>query len=187
MRRFNLVMLSAAVFVACAIASPAFAWQLGGKEMNRLGTGARTKAFITVYYASLFVAEEQKGATAAQIIDADAPMSIIMRIDSRLVDKDSFVKAVREGFQKSAANGFTTPAVEQYLGFFNTVTIAKGDTFSQNYEPGKGLTVVYKSAQTGQSRVLGNVAGLQFKKAFFAMFLAQNPIDNGLKRGMMGR
>jgi hypothetical protein len=117
-----------------------------------------------------FRREEQKGATAEQIIDADAPMSIIMRIDSRLVDKDSFVKAVREGFQKSAANGYSTRQSSSTSDFLTPSPLPK-ETRSPELRARQGLTVVYKSAQTGQSRVLGNVPGLQFKKAFFAMSL----------------
>nr|HPQ55405.1 chalcone isomerase family protein [Spirochaetota bacterium] len=152
--------------------------------MVRRGTGARSKAFLTVYYASLYVPAELRTVNAQQVIDADQPMSIIMKIDSRLVSRDSFVSAVRGGFTKV---GYASSKVQQYLNMFNGIEIIKGDVFYQNYVPGTGVTVVYKSKKTGQSRTLGTVSGLDFKKAFWGMFLGSNCIDSGLRSGMLGR
>jgi len=187
MKRFKMVTLATTCLVVAAMVMPVFAWQLGGKDMVRRGTGARSKAFLTVYYASLYVPAELRAVNAQQVIDADQPMSIIMRIDSRLVSRDNFVSAVREGFAKAASAGYRTGSVQQYLSMFNGITIVKGDVFYQNYVPGRGVTVVYKSKATGQSRTLGTVSGLDFKKAFWAMFLGSNCIDSGLRSGMLGR
>ena len=63
----------------------------------------------------------------------------------------------------------------------------KGDVFYQNYVPGRGVTVVYKSKTTGRQTTLGTVSGLDFKKAFWAMFLGSNCINSGLRSGMLGR
>jgi hypothetical protein len=169
------------------MAAPSFAFDLGGKAMEQRGMGARKKAFLTVYYATLYVPQELKAADAKQVIESDMPTSIIMKIDSRLVSRDTFVSAVREGFEKSAAAGYRTGSVQQYLNFFNDITIQRGDYFYQNYVPGKGMTASYKSVATGQTRTLGTIPGLEFKKAFWGMFLSNNPIDANLKRGMLGR
>jgi len=184
MKRFKMVTLATTCLVVAAMVMPVFAWQLGGKDMVRRGTGARSKAFLTVYYASLYVPAELRAVNAQQVIDADQPMSIIMRIDSRLVSRDSFVSAVRGGFAKV---GYASSKVQQYLNMFNGIEIIKGDVFYQNYVPGTGVTVVYKSKKTGQSRTLGTVSGLDFKKAFWGMFLGSNCIDSGLRSGMLGR
>jgi hypothetical protein len=187
MKRFKTVTLATTFLVVAAMVMPVFAWQLGGKDMVKRGTGARKKAFLTVYYASLYVPAELQTANAQQIIDGDQPMSIVMQIDSRLVSRDTFVSAVREGFAKAASAGYRTASVQQYLGYFNSITIVKGDVFYQNYVPGRGVTVVYKSKTTGQQTTLGTVSGLDFKKAFWAMFLGSNCIDSGLRSGMLGR
>jgi hypothetical protein len=46
---------------------------------------------------------------------------------------------------------------------------------------------VYKSAASGQTSTLGTIAAPDCKKAFFAMFIGSNPIDAGLKKGMLGK
>ncbi len=187
MKPYRTIVLAFAAALSLALVAPVEGYQLGGKELAQKGTGARKMAFLTVYYASLYLPAEMKDADAAAIIEADAPMSIVMKIDSGLVKKDSFVSAVRGGFEKAAAAGYKTAGVQQYLALFDKLTIVKGDVFYQNYVPKQGLTVVYKSAASGQSATLGTVAAIDLKKAFFAMFIGSNPIDAGLKKGMMGK
>ncbi len=64
------------------------------------GTGARKMAFLTVYYATLFLPARAEGRRSRRIIDADAPMSIVMKIDSALVKKGSFVSAGKGRFRE---------------------------------------------------------------------------------------
>jgi hypothetical protein len=64
---------------------------------------------------------------------------------------------------------------------YNNVTIKKYDIIEHLYEPKKGLTVVYKG------QVLGTIKGIQFKKAFFAMYLGSKPVQARLKEQMLGK
>jgi len=187
MNNFKRVTIALVAVAAFVITSPAFAWKLGGQDMVLKGKGARKMAFLTVYYASLNVPQDLAASGAKDIIDSNKPMTIIMTIDSKLVTSEKFVSAVRGGFANSASAGYTTPHVNKYLNMFNSITIVKGDVFFQNYVPGKGLTVVYKSKATGKQQTLGTVKGLGFKKAFYAMFIGPKPISDGLKSGMLGK
>jgi hypothetical protein len=173
-----LVILTAAISIPAFSVSPGT--MLGNKTMVLNGKGARTKG-ITVYYASLFVPQELKGASETQIIDADQPMSIDISIDSRFVSRDEFIKAVSEALEKAAEAGYTTSDKQTYINFYNNITIKKYDIIEHRYEPKKGMTVVYK----GQT--LGTIKGIQFKKAFFAMYLGSKPIQGKLKDQMLGR
>ncbi len=177
MKKSYLLRVCVISFFVLLMTIPCFSFSLGGKEMVKNGTGSRTKAFLTIYYATLYVPQEMKGAAAKDIIEAKAPMSIIMTIDSRLVDKDKFVSSVTDSFKKAASAGYATSDSQKYLNLFNNVKIVKGDRFYQNYVPGKGLTVRYKSKATGQTTTLGTIKGLSIKKAFFGMFLSSKPIQ----------
>ena len=153
---------------------------LGGKAMVLNGKGERTE-MITVYFASLFVPQELKGASATQIIEADQPMAIEIKIDSRFVSRDKFLKAVKEGLEKAAGAGYGTTDMQTYTGLFNNAAIKKYDIIEHLYEPKKGMTVVYKG------QVLGTIKGIQFKKAFFAMYLGSKPVQGKLKEQMLGK
>lgn len=187
MNKSNLFKSIAGFLFLVILSAPVLSYQLGGKEMIKSGTGSRTMAFMTIYFGTLFVPQELKGAADTAIIDADEPMSLILTIDSALVDRDKFVKSVTEGFVKAASAGYTTTESKTFLNLFNDVTIVKGDKFSHHYDPKTGTTVKYWSKASGSEKTLGVVKGLQFKKAFFGMFLGSKPIQAGLKKGMLGQ
>lgn len=184
MKKLQLFQVFSTALFALLICIPSFSISpgsmLGGKAMLLNGKGERTEV-ITVYYASLFVPQELKSASASQIIEADQPMAIEIKIDSRFVSRDKFIKAVSEALDKAASAGYGTTDRQTYINFFNNVTIKKYDIIEHLYEPKKGMTVVYKG------QILGTVKGIQFKKAFFAMYLGSNPIQGKLKEQMLGK
>ncbi len=163
------------------MALPAFSGKLGGKEVVKNGSGTRTIAFVSMYSAALFVPQEMKGASESQILNADEPMSIFISIQSKIISKEKFVSAVSEGLDKAASAGYGTSEKQAYINLFKDVTIVKGDTFNQYYIPGQGLTV------THNNKTLGVIKGVQFKKAFFAIFIGPKPVQGSLKNGMLGK
>jgi hypothetical protein len=187
MKKLNFLKLTAAFLFVVILSAPVLSYKLGGKDMVKNGTGQRTMAFMTIYYASLYVPQELKGASDTAIINADEPMSIFLTIDSGLVDRDKFVKSVTEAFAKSASAGYASSDTRSYLNMFNDITIVKGDRFTHHYNPKSGMTVKYRSKASGSERTLGVIKGLQFKKAFYGMFLSSKPIQSGLKKGMLGK
>ena len=184
MKKSTIVKSSMVAILAVLLTLPAFAWKLGGKEMVQNGYGQRTKAILgAVYNATLFVPQELKGAGDTQIIDADQPMSMSINITSGMITKDKFVSAVSEGFDKAAGAGYGADK-QAYINLYNNVTITKGDTFSNHYAGGK-LLVVHSTG--GKNVTLGELKGLQFKKAFFAIFIGPKPVQDSLKKGLLGK
>lgn len=184
MKRAGFLKVSMVAAIAIAFCLPVFAWKLGGKEMVANGSGTRTKFGMTVYSATLYVPQELKGAGDQQILDADQPMSIQINITSGLITKDKFVDSVSEAFDKVANSGYRVDKWA-YMNLYNNVTIQKGDTFSNHYDPAKGITIVHSSG--GKNTTLGVVKGLAFKKAFWAIYIGQDPIQKSLKKGMLGQ
>lgn len=178
---FNCIIITLFIFI---ISAPSFSISpgsmLGGKSMVLNGKGERTE-MITVYYASLFVPQELKGASANQIIEADQPMAIEIKIDSRFVSRDRFIRAVSEALDKAAVAGYGTGDRQIYIDFFKNVTIKKYDIIEHLYEPNKGMTILYNG------QVLGTIKGIRFKKAFFGIYLGSKPIQNRLKDQMLGK
>lgn len=186
MKRSIILILILAFIVSLSLPA-VFAAKLGGKELVKLGTGKRTMFIVgTVYFATLQVAEELKGKSAKEIVDADLPMSVIMSIDTKMLTREKFIKAVREGFDKAAAAGYPTDKKDQFLNLFSSLEFTKGDAIFLNYAPGAGLTASYKPAG-GAVKAVGTVPGLAFKKALFAIWLGPNPVQESLKNGMLGK
>lgn len=183
MKKAGFLKASMAAVIALAFCIPVFAWKLGGKEMVANGTGTRTKLGMTMYHATLYVPQELKGGGDQQIIDADQPMSIQISIVSGMITKDKFVDAVSEGFDNVKGQGYQVDK-NAYLGLYNNVTIQKGDVFSHHYANGS-TSIVYSSG--GKNTTLGSIKGLQFKRAFWAIYLGANPAQKSLKNGMLGK
>lgn len=170
-----------------AAVAPLASFTLGGKEMALAGTGERVKFFVTIYYASLYVPAGLKGKGGETIAAADEPMSVVLKVDSTKLTRERFMSATRDGFANVAGLGYPTSNSERFLSFFGGIEIAVGDCIYLSYVPGQGLTAAYQSVATGKIRSLGSIAGLAFKKALFAIWLGPDPVQGGLKDGMLGR
>ena len=176
-----------AVLIVAMAATAVFGFKIGGKDVVKLGTGTRSKAFLTVYYASLYAPADLKGKGWKAVLDADEPMRVSLLVDTRLMSTEKLISAIRDGFKVAAKSGYTTAKQGQFLNQFKGLETKKGDRFYMTYVPKRGLTTLYKSKATGKTRVLGTVKTLKFKKALFAIWIGPNPVQKSLKRGMLGR
>jgi len=186
MKRLQLLFkFSVAAMVALFICLPAFSYKVGGTDLVKNGSGSRTKYMMKVYWATLYVPAELKGADGKQIIEADQSMVIDIAITSGMITKDRFVSSIADAFDQSAAAGYPCPDKHNYLNLFNGITIADGDIVSNRYDPANGLSVIF-TPKGGQAKTLGVLKGLQTKKAFFGMFLSSKPIQDSLKKNLLG-
>ena len=55
-----------------------------------------------------------------------------------------------------------------------------GDIFDFIYIPNAGITVLKNEEQ------INSILGLEFKKAFFGVWLSDNPVQENLKKAMLG-
>ena len=174
------------LMLALGSVMPLDAWTLGGKELVLSGTGERTKFFVTIYYASLYLPTALRGKTGEVIAAANEPMSVILKVDSSKLTRERFLSATRDGFKNVAALGYPAPEREQFLALFNGIDIQVGDLMYLTYLPGSGLTAAYQVKGSTKQRVLGTISGLAFKKALYAIWLGPDPVQSGLKDDMLG-
>jgi len=186
MKKSQILKLSLAVVLALAICAPGFSYKIGGKDLVKNGEGSRTKFMMKVYWATLYVPQELKGAGDTQIIDADQPMAFDLYITSGMITKDKLVNAIAEGLDTSAKAGYPTSDKQTFINLYNNVVVAEGDTYSHRYEPGKGMSIYY-SPKGGQSKLLGTIKGIQFKKAFLGIYLSSKPAQADLKNKLLGK
>ena len=181
-----------AYLVACGLLIPtklsASETKIGGPEkltvgqvaMQKNGSGFRKKSFITLYEGTLYLT--QRSQDAAKIVAADSPMAIRLQIKSGFVSQQKMMGALEEGFKK-ATNGNTSPIAGEIQSFRKCFgePINKGDVFVIAYLPDRGVSVL----KNGQLK--GSIAGIEFKKAVFGIWLSPTPVDANLKSSLLGR
>ena len=148
-----------------------------GKQLSLVGMGLRIKFIFKVYVAGLYM--ETPSQKAEDVIAADQTKRVVM-VMLRDLDKKQISDAILEGFKRNAAAQME--ALKERLDtFIAQIPNAKAkESLIISYIPGKG-TVVTTSA--GQNTV---VPGKDFADALFSVWLGKNPVDEGLKKGMLG-
>jgi hypothetical protein len=143
------------------------------------GHETRVKFFMKVYEGSLYL--ESANNNAEEIINDDAPMSIRMDVISSLVTPDAMKIALNEGLEKSTGNN-TAPIIKEInqLNASLNIEVGAGDFYEFIYLPNSGITVLKNS------EYIDLIPGIEFKKAFFGIFLSDNPIQKNMKKAMLG-
>ena len=150
-----------------------------GNTLTKNGQGTRIIFFMKVYEGSLYL--ETKNSNAEEIVNLDAPMAIRIDVLSSIVTADAMKRALSEGLEKSTGNN-TDPIrneMEQLSSVFNT-DVSTGDFYEFIYLPKTGINVL-KNSELEEL-----IKGMDFKKAFFGIFLSDNPIQKNLKKAMLG-
>lgn len=154
--------------------------EVGGENLTFNGAGLREKFFLDLYVGALYVTD--KSSDANQLINADKSMAITLNIVSSLITSDKMIDAVNEGFEKST-KGKTGPLKDKIAAFKDAFKeeIVKGDYYVIAYIKGKGVEV------QKNGKKIKTIEGLDFKKALFGIWLCDEPADEDLKEGMLGK
>ena len=143
------------------------------------GQGTRIIFFMKVYEGSLYL--ESKSANAEKIINNNAPMAIRIDVTSTMVTADAMIKALNDGLEKST--GSNTAAISAEINQLSSSFesgVTSGDYYEFIYLPESGTNVLKNH------EYVDSIPGLAFKKAFFGIFLSDNPIQKNLKKAMLG-
>lgn len=153
-------------------------FSVAGQELALNGAGIRTKFFMDIYVAALYLGANSSDAAA--IVAADEPMAIRLHIVSGMINPKRMSDSTRDGFVR-ATGGNTAPiedGIEELISAFQDA-VEEGDTFDLVYEPESGVTVY----RNGEAK--SNVKGLEFKQALFGIWLSEDPIQDRLKDHML--
>jgi Chalcone isomerase-like len=178
--------------IVCLLTVSAQAANIGGIELKESiklgetnlllnGAGQRTKLFIDLYIAALYLADKTDDAQA--IIDADEVMLIQIHVISNLITSENITQGTSEGFIKSTGNN--TAAIQGQIHEFLTAfkePIVTGDTFEIVYQPGKGVTVL-----KNRHIVKKLPENKTFKRALFGIWLSEQPAQASLKTNLLGK
>lgn len=177
---FSLLLLFSAS-TAHALDGIPSAFRVGNTNLVLNGAGERTKFIITVYNAGLYL--KSKNANAQQIMNANEPMVLRLKIKSGFASAEKMKAAMLTGFKNATGGNIAPikPQIDQLINSTFKQEIKKGDILDLVYSPRSG-TQVLKNAKT-----VAVINGLAFKKALFGIWLSNKPAQASLKSGLLGK
>jgi hypothetical protein len=148
-----------------------------GKTLKLNGMGLRKKVVFKVYVAGLYL--ETPSRDAATVISSDQvkrmQLSVLRSLSSHQVSE-----AIEEGFEKNSKANMA--ALKPKLEKLETMipNVEKGDQILLTYVPGKGTVVSAKNAEKGV------IEGKDFADALFSVWLGASPVQEDLKKALLG-
>jgi Chalcone isomerase-like len=156
---------------------------LGGTPLTLNGTGVRAVAWFKGYAAGLYLA--QRASTAAQVEAQAGPKRLQLRM-LQDVPAAEFTKAFRKGVTRNC-----TPAqlaalgdrLDRFAGLIDGVgKVRKGDVIDLDLDPPRGLLFAINGKLRGAP-----ISGDEFYAALLRAFVGEQPYDEKLRAGLLGR
>ena len=143
------------------------------------GQGTRVMFFVKIYESGLYL--NLVNSNAEEVINENSAMGIRLDVISSMLTAEAMKKAIDEGFIKSTKDN-TQPIADEISLFMATLhqAIEVGDVYEFIYIPESGIDVLRNS------ELLDSIEGLEFKKAFFGIWLSDDPVQKSLKKDMLG-
>ncbi len=143
------------------------------------GAGVRSKFFVKVYAAGLYLPEKAGSTGAALALPGPK------RVRMHFIHKEVSAKKIRSGWTdgyKANHSDEEYAVLEDRIGRFNALfpTLKAGDRVDVDFIPGSGTAV----RLNGETK--GIIPGDDFYPATLKIWLGDSPADSGLKKAMLG-
>lgn len=149
---------------------------VAGQTLRLNGSGVRSKFFIKVYVGSLYTPREARTLAAAA---AESHALIRMNFLHSKVDREKIVNAFAEGLTNNTPAVASSAEARQFLSWFGS-DFVKGDVVDLELAAG---TVTARH----NGRTLGSLAAPALARGVLAIYLGEQPADEDLKDGLLGR
>ena len=148
-----------------------------GKTLKLNGAGLRKKFLFKVYVAGLYVENPSKN--AASILSATEVKSMRLHI-LRSLHGSQITDAIAEGFERNSKDQI--PKLKARLDKLGTMIpdVKDGDEIALTWVPDKGTEVAVRGTDRGV------IEGQDFADALFAVWLGPNPVQDDLKKALLG-
>ena len=148
-----------------------------GKALKLNGAGLRKKAIFKVYVAGLYV--ENPMHDAAALLSSNQVKSMRLHMMRDLTGK-KISDAIVEGFQRNSAaqQDKLRARLDQLTGMFSDVS--EGEEIVLTWLPDKGTKVTVRGTDRG------TIEGRDFADALFAVWIGPNPVQDDLKKALVG-
>ncbi len=157
--------------------------QLAGSTLQLNGAGIRYKFIIKVYTAGLYLGA--KVSTPEAVLAASGPkrMHVVMLRD---IDANELGKLFTRGMQDNAPKEEFSKSIPGTLKLADLFSarkkLNKGDSFSVDYVPGVGTTILVNGKTETDT-----IKEPEFFNALLRIWLGQSPADRLLKDALLGQ
>lgn len=157
--------------------------RLANRELRLNGLGIRAVFIIRGYVAGLYLGE--KAVTSQEVTAMPGPKRLQLRM-LRAAGPDDFNNALVAGIRKNASEtelARLNGRISQLEHTINAIGMTDmGDVINFDYVPGLGTTLAVNGTLRGTA-----IAGADFYNAVLGIFVGERPVDERLKRGLLGQ
>ena len=148
-----------------------------GKTLKLNGAGLRKKMMFKVYVAALYLESPSKDAAA--VVSSSEVKSMRLSI-LRSLKGSQVSEAIAEGFERNSKDQL--PKLQPRLDKLQTMIpdVKEGDEIAFNWVPDKGVQVLVRGTERG------TIEGRDFADALFSVWLGPNPVQDDLKKALLG-
>jgi hypothetical protein len=151
--------------------------EIDGRPCRLVGAGLlRYRTVFKAYVAGLYLGREH----GSRDLFRDIPKRLVIEY-FHAIEARGFVSSTRQGFRNNLSRE-QLDAIEKRAGILYSLyrDVRPGDRYSFTYVPGRGSELALNG------RVLGTVSGLDFANAFLSIWLGPSPLDQDLKKKLLG-
>jgi len=156
--------------------------KVGAADLVLNGAGLRKRAFFNVYAIGLYLPEKKPGAADAVGASGTKRVAIHMLRD---VDSSTFTEALVDGMRANhdeAAMKSLEPRVGELSAIMGELKEAKkGMAVLLDWQPGAGTVVTVDGKPRGKP-----IAGEDFYRALLRIWLGEHPVQDDLKKALLG-
>jgi hypothetical protein len=181
------------ILLLSCLASQAFAMKVGGVALpekvqvgkNSLvlnGAGIRTKVIFNVYVASLYLTAKTRSDSVALEDKGAKRISLnVLRHVSAGDFMEAFNKAINDNHTPEEYAPLAARLVRFGRSFREVGEVNKGSTIIMDYLPELGVMVL-----TVNGKEITRIEGADFFTAMMKIWLGKNPVQDSLKKEMLG-
>jgi hypothetical protein len=155
------------------------------KSLKSQGAGVRSKFFIDLYVASFFsekiINSKRLSSTESyEVVNSRSLKAIRLNIVSDLISSEKMLDSINTGFKIATDDN---KAIAVYITEFTSIfdqPIEKKDQFTFISEPGVGVHILKNNQR------ITTINNDDFRQVLLSIWLGPNPIDDDLKRDMLG-
>lgn len=154
--------------------------RVGDADLMLNGAGIRKRLVISVYAAGLYL--QQKQTTPAGVVGQAGPKRIAMTM-MRDVGAQTLVDALVDGIKSNTPNADAFKAQTDELAklMLGLKEAKKGDVIAIDLVPNQGTVVLLNGKPQGNP-----IPDAKFYDALLRIWLGDKPVDESLKKGLLG-
>ena len=156
--------------------------RVANAELALNGAGLRKRVFFQVYAIGLYL--PQKSSSAAAVLEQPGPKRVAIHM-LRDVGADAFTEALADGIRANRSEADTRalePRIKELAAIMAEVKEAKkGMAIALEWQPPTGTVMLVNGAARGKP-----IAGEDFYRALLRIWIGDKPVQDDLKKALLG-